>query len=156
MRIALVLAAGVAMSALASAPAARADEGMWTFDAFPAAKVKQLYGFAPDQKWLDRVRKASVRLDGGCSGSVVSTDGLVMTNHHCVSDCSQALSSPQHDLVNDGYLAASRREEKICPGAEASILQSITDVTNRVRGATASVAPMQAGMARAAEIAKIE
>jgi len=162
MRIALVLAATVAMSAIASAPAALApaawaDEGMWTFDGFPSAKVKQLYGFAPDQQWLDRVRKASVRLNGGgCSGSIVSTEGLVLTNHHCVSACSEALSSSQHDLVNDGYLATSRREEKICPGNEASILQSITDVTNRIRGVTASASPATAGMVRATEIAKIE
>jgi peptidase S46-like protein len=151
MRIALALAA-IAFAA----PAAKADEGMWTFDAFPSAKVKQLYGFGPDQKWLDRVRKASVRLDGGCSGSVVSTDGLVLTNHHCVSDCATALSSPQHDLANDGYLAATRKDEKICPGAEASILQSITDVTDRVKRATTNTPAVQAGMARAAEIARIE
>ncbi|MDP3738299.1 MAG: S46 family peptidase [Hyphomonadaceae bacterium] len=156
MRIPLALAA----FALAVFPfvlsAATADEGMWTFDNFPSAKVKQLYGFAPDQKWLDRVRKASVRLDGGCSGSVVSKDGLVLTNHHCVSDCESDLSSAGNDYVEDGFLAPARKDEKICPGAEASILQSVTDVTQRVKKATANLPAAQVSAARAAEVAAIE
>ena len=111
---------------------ASADEGMWTFDNFPAAKVQQQYGFTPDPKWLDRVRKATVRLESGCSGSVVSKDGLVLTNHHCVTDCAADLSSPGNDYVDDGFYTAARKDEKICPGFEASILQSVTDVTARV------------------------
>ncbi len=66
---------------------ARADEGMWTFDAFPAAKMRAEYGFAPDQAWLDRVRGAAVRLTGGCSASFVSSEGLILTNHHCIASC---------------------------------------------------------------------
>jgi hypothetical protein len=155
MRVALSLAVLAVLVPAMSAPA-MADEGMWTFDAFPSAKVKQLYGFGPDQAWLDRVRKASVRLDGGCSGSVVSGDGLVLTNHHCVSDCAQSLSSPQVNIAADGYLAATRRDEKICPGAEASILQSISDVTDRVKKSTANVSAAEASMARAGAIAAIE
>jgi hypothetical protein len=156
MRIALALAtiASLAMPLLASR--AVADEGMWTFDSFPSAKVKQLYGFAPDAKWLDRIRKNSVRLDGGCSGSVVSKDGLVLTNHHCIADCASDLSSPGNDYVAHGFLAARRQDERICPGAEASVLQSITDVTDRVKRSTASVPAAQAITARSAEIAAIE
>lgn len=135
---------------------ATADEGMWTFDNFPSAKVRELYGFAPDQKWLDRVRKASVRLEGGCSGAVVSKDGLVMTNHHCVTDCTSDLSSPARDYVDDGFYTTARKDEKICPGFEASILQSISDVTDRVKRATANVDAASATAARAAEITAIE
>ncbi|MDP3494553.1 MAG: S46 family peptidase, partial [Hyphomonadaceae bacterium] len=134
---------------MAAPSSARADEGMWTFDNFPSARVKQAYGFAPDQKWLDRARAASVRLDVGCSGAVVSKDGLVMTNRHCVVDCESDLSSPGHDYVRDGFFAATRKDEKICPGGGASILQSMTDVTQRVKRAPA-------GPARSAEIAAIE
>lgn len=147
---ALLAVAGLAVSA------AMADEGMWTFDNFPSARVKELYGFAPDQKWLDRVQKNSVRLETGCSASVVSKDGLVLTNHHCVSDCTVDLSSPGNDYQADGFYTQSRRDEKICPGAEASILQSITDVTARVKAATASVAPAAANAARSAVMAAIE
>jgi hypothetical protein len=77
---------------------ARADEGMWTFDAFPAARMKAAYGFAPDQAWLDRVRGAAVRLTGGCSASFVSNEGLILTNHHCVAPCLQDLSAATRDL----------------------------------------------------------
>ncbi len=139
----LLLAAAIA------APAALADEGMWTFDNFPAETVKARYGFTPDSKWLNRVQKASVRLENGCSGSVVSRDGLVLTNHHCIVDCAQSLSTARSDLVVDGFVANERKDERICPGLETSILQSIEDVTARVRGAGE-------GEARQAEIGKIE
>ena len=125
-------AGALAATLLVFGAVASADEGMWTFDSFPAAKVQQQYGFAPDQKWLDRVSKVTVRLENGCSGSVVSKDGLVLTNHHCVTDCTAALSSPGNDYVDDGFYTAARKDERICPGAEASILQSVTDVTARV------------------------
>ncbi len=147
---ALLAAAGIAVSA------AMADEGMWTFDNFPSARVKELYGFAPDRAWLDHVQENSVRLESGCSGSVVSKDGLVLTNHHCVSDCTVDLSSPGNDYQADGFYTQSRRDEKICPGAEASILRSITDVTDRVKAATANVAPSAAAAARASVISAIE
>src|SRR5665213_1126105 len=65
-----------------AATGALADEGMWTFDNFPIASVNQEYGLHLDQAWLDRLRGASVRLSIGCSASVVSADGLVLTNHH--------------------------------------------------------------------------
>src|SRR5262245_25889339 len=113
MRLIMGVAALALLAPVASLGAA-ADEGMWTFDNIPAAKIKAAYGFSPDQKWLDRVQRASVRLEGGCSGSVVSKEGLVLTNHHCVTDCSSSLSTPNADLLEDGYLAANRREERIC------------------------------------------
>ncbi len=140
----------------AAAPASRADEGMWTFDNFPSARVKAAYGFAPDKAWLDRLQKDSVRLDGGCSGSVVSKAGLVLTNHHCVAGCLQALSSTANDLTEMGYLAAARKDEKICPGFEVSILQSIEDVTERVKRATAELTSSQISARRRSEMAAME
>lgn len=144
MRLAPLLAA-----ALLIAPAALADEGMWTLDNFPSEAVEARYGFSPNRNWLNRVQKASVRLENGCSGSVVSRDGLVLTNHHCIVDCAQALSTARSDLVVEGFVANTRSEERICPGLETSILQSIEDVTQRVRGAGE-------GEARQAEIGRIE
>jgi hypothetical protein len=108
------------------------------------------------QDWLERLQKGSVRLDGGCSASVVSRDGLVMTNHHCVVDCAQNLSSETSDYVGNGFKAATREEEKQCPGAEASILQTISDVTARVQAATAGVAAEDVKKKRDAEISAIE
>ena len=124
-----------ACSALAAAPIAHADEGMWTFDNFPAAKVKAAYGVTVDQAWLDHVRGAAVRLSSGCSASVVTGEGLVLTNNHCVADCAQALSSQGRDYFKDGYQVAARTEEKTCSGMQAEILEQITDVTDRVLGA---------------------
>src|SRR5882757_3604911 len=90
---------------------ALADEGMWTFDNFPAAQVKQKYGVTIDQKWLDHVQASAVRLAGGCSASVVSSNGLVLTNHHCVAGCAQNLSSTDHDYVKNGFTAARTEDE---------------------------------------------
>ncbi|HYU94860.1 MAG TPA: S46 family peptidase, partial [Sphingomicrobium sp.] len=75
------LSQAVAFAAVAALPftAARADEGMWTFDGFPAAKMQADYGWAPDQAWLDKVRQSAVRLTGGCSASFVSAEGLILT-----------------------------------------------------------------------------
>src|SRR5271168_3188819 len=76
-----------AVMAVAAAIPALADEGMWTFDNFPAAKMRAKYGWAPDAAWLDHARLSSIRLALGCSASLVSSDGLVMTNHHCAREC---------------------------------------------------------------------
>ena len=88
--------------------AARAEEGMWTFDAFPAEKMRASYGWAPDKAWLDRVRDASVRLTSGCSASVISKDGLILTNWHCSAGCAQNNSTPKTDLLANGYAALRR------------------------------------------------
>ena len=117
--------------------AARADEGMWTFDNFPAASVKAKYGLTVDQAWLDHVRLASVRLSVGCSASVVSGDGLVLTNHHCVRDCAQELSNSTTNYVAGGFQTAKREDEKLCAGMQAEVLAGISDVTSRVTGAVA-------------------
>src|SRR5690348_6975620 len=79
--------------------AARADEGMWTFNAFPSDKVREAYGFSPDKAWLDHVRLSSIRLARGCSASLVSSQGLVMTNHHCARSCIEQLSNAARDYI---------------------------------------------------------
>ncbi len=121
---------------VALAPAAKADEGMWTFNNFPAAELGKKYGFTPDQKWLDNVRLSSARTGGGCSASFVSKDGLVMTNHHCVHDCIEQLSSAQKDYVKTGYTAKTQADEMKCSELEIDQLTDITDVTDKVTGAT--------------------
>src|SRR5690606_30246071 len=98
----------------APASAARADEGMWTFDTFPIQTVNEKYGTRIDQAWLDRVRNAAVRLQG-CSASFVSGEGLILTNHHCVISCVQDLSTAQNVYIYNGFMHATRAEEKSCP-----------------------------------------
>src|SRR5579864_4950533 len=149
--------AGAAFAAVGlSGPAALADEGLWTFDNFPAAAVKATYGVAIDQAWLDRVQHAAVRLSTGCSASVVSPEGLVLTNHHCISDCAQSVSTPQQDYIESGFIAANRREERLCPGMQAEILTSIADVTDRIEGAVAGKTGPDFVKSRDATIAAIE
>ena len=83
---------------------ARADEGMWTYDNFPSAMVREKFGANIDQPWLDRVRQATVRL-AGCTASFVSPQALVITNHHCAWGSLQYNSTPEKDLRKDGFLA---------------------------------------------------
>ena len=157
LRLTASLAALGAATAVLSAPAApaRAEEGMWTFDNFPIATVNQTYGTNIDQAWLDRVREAAVRLQG-CSASLVSGEGLVLTNHHCVVGCIQDLSDAQNDYVKNGWMPATREEEKQCPGQTAEILTDITDVTERVTGAGQGLEGAAFVQARNAEAERIQ
>ncbi|HYC75311.1 S46 family peptidase [Brevundimonas sp.] len=142
--------------AVAAAPSsARADEGMWTFDNFPVQTVNQKYGTRIDQAWLDRVRNASVRIQG-CSASFVSDEGLILTNWHCVVGCAQELSDAQRDYVKNGFTAGTREEEVRCPGQTAEVLTEITDVTERVRAAGAGLEGAAFNAARQAETNRIQ
>lgn len=148
------LLALLATSMLASP--AHADEGMWTFDNFPATKVKAAYGVTIDQAWLDKVRGAAVRLSGGCSASVVGAHGLVLTNNHCVAECAQDLSSKGNDLYIQGVVTARPEEERKCPGMQGEILEGISDVTAQVRKAGDGLAGAALIQARTAAIGAIE
>lgn len=130
-----------------------AEEGMWTFDNFPAARMRSEMGWAPDATWLDRAMGASARLPG-CSASVVSAQGLVLTNHHCVIACLQALSSGQADYLLTGFMARAREEERRCPGMNVSVLAGVVDVTGRIDAAASGAVSF--AQARDAEIARIE
>ena len=134
-----------------------ADEGMWTYDNFPSATVAQAYGFAPDQAWLDHLRRASVRIAGGCSASLVSAQGLVMTNHHCARECIENISGLGHkDYNRDGFFARTTTHEARCPGMEIDQLTDISDVTKRLQDATRDALPAAFNGVQRAAIAGIE
>ncbi|BCW88712.1 Asp/Glu-specific dipeptidyl-peptidase [Alphaproteobacteria bacterium SO-S41] len=135
---------------------ARADEGLWTFDTFPADAVKAAYGWAPDQAWLDRVQHSAVRLSSGCSASIVSATGLVLTNWHCLNYCAEELSIGGKDYLANGFLAMKPEEEETCPHTQGEILTSISDVTTRVQAVMTAAGAAGAADARQAEIARIE
>jgi hypothetical protein len=147
----------VALLALCAAvPAARADEGMWTFNGFPKARLEKKYGVKVTDAWLDDVRLSSVRLAQGCSGSFVSPTGLVMTNHHCVESCLQQLSSAEKDLIAKGFLAKTAQDELKCPVLEVNQLVEITDVTARMKKATEGLTGQKFKDAQKAETSRIE
>jgi hypothetical protein len=128
----IILVAGFLLPSIC----ASADEGMFTFNNAPVKAIAEKYGFTPTQAWLDRVRLASVRLARGCSGSFVSKDGLVLTNHHCAHSCIEQISTAKQDFVASGYTAAALADEKKCPDVEINQLVEISNVTDRIAKAT--------------------
>ncbi len=153
----LIAAASLAVLTFAALPThqAQAEEGMWTFDNFPIARANQTLGTSIDQAWLDRVRLSSVKF-GGCSAGVVSGEGLVMTNNHCVATCVANLSTQAINYAETGFTPRSRDEELKCPGGSAEILTDISDVTERVRSVGAGLSGQAFNRARDAEIGRIE
>ena len=136
--------------------AARADEGMWTFDQFPSGKVEEKYGFAPGPAWLERVRLSSARMADGCSASFVSPDGLVMFNHHCAAECIEQLSTASRNYLADGFWARTLADEVTCPAMEIDQLTELSDATDRVSQATAGLSGAEWESARKRAIAELE
>lgn len=128
---------------------------MWTFDAPPLDYWRSTYNFAPDRSWLDHVRLAAVRLPN-CSASFVSANGLVATNHHCIRECVASQSPPDSNYIQTGFIARVRREEKKCPGLYVDQLESIENVTERVRAAVTATAPEAQATQRATVIGQIQ
>ncbi|MFN2636668.1 MAG: S46 family peptidase [Gemmatimonadaceae bacterium] len=128
---------------------------MWTFDAPPLDYWRRTYNFTPDQKWLDHVRLASVRLPN-CSASFVSSRGLVMTNHHCGRECTASSSPPDSNYIQTGFAARTLADEKKCAGLYVDQLQSIENVTSRVRGGITASTPGEQANQRAAIISQIQ
>ncbi|MBN1206845.1 MAG: S46 family peptidase [Myxococcaceae bacterium] len=146
----------VVIAALVGALPALAEEGMWTYNNFPSAKVKQQYGFEPSQQWLDKVRLSSARLAGGCSASFVSANGLVMTNHHCARGCIEQLSTGEKDYIANGFYAKTQADETQCPAMEVNQLSEIVDVTERLNTATQGLTGKPYNDTLKAEMSKIE
>jgi hypothetical protein len=141
---------------LAVAPALHAEEGMWTFDNPPLKLLAAKYNFHPTQAWLDHLRLSSVRLNDGGSGSFVSPDGLLLTNHHVARGQLQKNSTAEHDYLRDGFYAATPDQEMKSPDLEVNVLVAMQDVTARVQGAAKGIADeAKALKARDAEIAAI-
>jgi hypothetical protein len=128
---------------------------MWTFEAPPLDYWKARYGFAPTKAWLDHVRLASIRLPN-CSSSFVSSRGLVMTNHHCARECITAVSTPDSNFQEIGFVAKTQAEERKCPGLFVDQLKSIDDVTDRVQHAITATTSARQVAQRSAAIDSIE
>lgn len=141
----------IAMGAIAAA-----DEGMWTFDNVPRAAIAKKYGVTLTDQWLQRLQQSVVRLETGCSASFVSPEGLVLTNHHCVSGCLADVSTAERDYVARGHVAATREDELKCPGAQASVLTGTENVTTHVTQAMKGVPPDRAAAVRNETLTNLE
>jgi hypothetical protein len=143
--------------AIACNTSVMADEGMWLFNAPPLKQLKEKYQFEPTQQWLEHLQKASVRFNSGGSGSFVSANGLVITNHHVGADTLQKISDPQHNYLKDGFYARTQTDEIKSTDLELNVLMSVEDVTVRVNGVVKpAMTNDQASTARNSVIATIE
>ncbi len=147
----------LAAAVLATSSATHGDEGMWLYENPPRQQLKERYGFDLTDAWLEHLRLSSVRFNSGGSGSFVSEDGLVLSNHHVGADALQKLSSAEHNYLRDGFHAKSLADELPCVDLELNVLQSIEDVTACVNaGVPANASPEEAFKARRKVIAEIE
>ena len=142
---------------MSSTPMIDGDEGMWLFNDPPRKVLKERYGFEPTDEWMEHIQKSSVRFNSGGSGSFVSEEGLVMSNHHVGADAIQKLSTEEKNYLRDGFHAKTREEEVRCVDLELNVLMSIEDVTERVKGAVKEgLSAEEAFAARRAVMAEIE
>ncbi len=138
-------------------PSVIADEGMWLLNQPPLKYLNEQYKFQPTPQWLEHVQKSCVRFSTGGSGSIVSSDGLVMTNHHVGSEILHKFSTKEHDLLETGFYARTPAEELKADDVELLALWKIEDVTARVTGAaTSEMSPSDANTARRKMMTAIE
>jgi Peptidase S46 len=138
-------------------PILHAEEGMWTFDNPPLKLLKEKYNFVPTQEWLDHLRLSSVRLNDGGSGSFISADGLLLTNHHVARGQLQKNSTAEHDYIQNGFYATTADQEMKSPDLEVDVLESMENVTEKVDASAKGIADeTKALKARDAAIAAIE
>ena len=124
--------------ALAFSPALRADEGMW-LPSLISGRIAdmQAKGFRLSAEDIYSVNQASLKdavvlFGGGCTGELVSPEGLLLTNHHCGYYQIARHSSVEHDYLKDGFWAMTREQELPCPGLTVSFLDRMEDVTATV------------------------
>ena len=128
------------IAALALLPASRADEGMWLLPLLEKINSETMRNLGsrltPEQIYSvnhSSIKDAVVQFGGGCTGEIISGSGLLVTNHHCGYSSIQALSSEEHNYLEDGFWAMSPEEEIPVPGLTVKFLQSMTDVTGKAR-----------------------
>lgn len=116
--------------------AQRFDTGkMWTFDNPPVKYFQEAYGFNATPEWLEKARKSALRFASYCSASFVSSDGLVMTNHHCGRESVTQVNKEGEDLHKTGFFAQTLQDERPVPGLYVDQLVLIKDVTKEVQDA---------------------
>ena len=130
------------LAAAALMPSARADEGMW-LPMLISQRIEHMHdkGFTLDAEDIYSINQASLKdavvlFGGGCTGEVVSPEGLLFTNHHCGYSQIQKHSSVEHDYLKDGFWALDRSDELPNPGLSVMFLEYMQDVTSELSSAT--------------------
>ena len=141
----LLLVAAVGMTLTAAA-----DEGMWLLPYLQKMNIKNMKerGCRLSAEEIYSVNHSSLKdaiviFGGGCTGEIVSPEGLLFTNHHCGYGSIQNLSSVEHDYLKNGFWAMSQAEELPAPGLEVRFIRKIADVTPEVMGNVPSIASQQ-------------
>ncbi|MGI6401797.1 MAG: S46 family peptidase [Thermoguttaceae bacterium] len=146
-----------ALVALIATTSAYADEGMWLFSNPPIKQMKEKYDVDVSPELLEHLQKSCLKFANSGSASFVSSDGLIMTNHHVGLSTVASLSTKENNLVDKGFYAENYEDELKCPGLKLIALQEIVDVTDAVEEATKDCAtPEEAEKVRADAIKKIE
>ena len=124
-------------AAAALAFTAVADEGMWLLPLLQQMNAKAMADLGcrltPEQIYSinnSSLKDAIVHFGGGCTGEMISREGLLVTNHHCGYASIQGLSSPEHNYLEDGYWAMTRKQELPVPGLTVTFLERMTDITD--------------------------
>ena len=127
-------------AAMMLAGTVRADEGMWLLPLLEKMNAETMRNLGsrltPDQIYSvnhSSIKDAVVQFGGGCTGEMISGNGLLVTNHHCGYGSIQSLSTPEHNYLEDGYWAMNQSEELPVPGLTVRFLQSMTDVTDKIK-----------------------
>jgi hypothetical protein len=136
---------------------AHADEGMWLLNDLPGRLLMERYKFTPSEDWSKHLMLSSVRFSSGGSASFVSSNGLVLTNHHVAADTLNKLSTADKNYYESGFTALTPDQEIKAPDLELNQLVSIEDVTKQVNDAVEpGVSANEAYKARLAAMEKIE
>ena len=146
----------IAAALLLCVSSAMADEGMWMLPLLKSMNSKDLKKagckLSPDQIYnLTRpsLKDAIVQFGGGCTGEIISDEGLLVTNHHCGYGSIQKLSSVEHDYLKDGYWAMNRSEELPVEGLTVTFIESMTDITAAYKAAYDNAKKESAGREKA-------
>ena len=130
---------------------ARADEGMWLLPLLQQMNADALKSagcrLTPDEIYSinhSSLKDAIVQFGGGCTGEIISQEGLLVTNHHCGYSSIQGLSTPEHNYLMDGYWAMTRDGELPVDGLSVTFLVSMEDVTSAIESAEDAVAAKRA------------
>lgn len=124
---------------LLAVPVAKADQGMWLLPFIEQLNIKNMHerGFKLSAKDIYDINESCLKdaiviFGRGCTGEIISPNGLILTNHHCGYGSIQAHSTVEHDYLKDGFWAASQEQELPTPGLEVTFIKQIVDVTGQI------------------------